>query len=42
MRVEDLVIALVEGVEPAEGEQHHGHEERVDVALSGVAERMQR
>jgi hypothetical protein len=42
VRVGDLVVALVEGIEPAEGEQDHRDQEGVDVAGAGVAELVQR
>src|SRR5215207_694314 len=42
MRIDDLVVALVQRVQPAEGEQNDSHQEGVDVTGTGVAERMQR
>ena len=38
VRVLDLLVALVDGEHAADGEQHDGDEEGVDVALAAVAE----
>ena len=40
MGVAHLVDALVDGEASAEGEDHEGHDERPEVALTPVAERM--
>jgi hypothetical protein len=42
VRIQDLLDALVDREQAADGEQDDGHQERVDVALSAVAEGVRR